>query len=335
MKGRNMRRVRAALAVGIAVVMLTTTGVVVSLPASADTQTSHGIVSGVRYRGGIPSAGGVSFGVSIQVNRNSAGVITHVRGVGRITKISKATVVQVDRVALGTVTTAVVIKTTPVNSGAALQAISYTPWRGVTPGTCTYYRTRANFSVRWTDGALSKFSILSTLARVCRPAPTPPRTFGAGTHRVGIDILSGTYRTRSNRASCYWERLSGLGGTLDEIISNDFTNVSAIVTISPTDVAFHTDSDCGTWTNDLSRITPSTTSPFPGGTYIVGTDIAAGVWRSSAASGCYSERLSGFGGTLDEIISNDFTNSIATVSISASDRGFHATENCGTWTKIG
>jgi hypothetical protein len=46
---------------------------------------------------------------------------------------------------------------------------------------------------------------------------------------------------------CYWERLSGLGGTFGEIIANDFTNDAvAYVTIAPTDVAFRS-SRCGPW----------------------------------------------------------------------------------------
>ena len=163
--------------------------------------------------------------------------------------------------------------------------------------------------------------------------PPPPVSFGDGTFVVGRNIPGRTYRTRSNRAGCYWERLSGFGGSLDEIIANDFTNVSAVVTVGATDKGFHSDG-CGTWTSDLSRITASTTAPFHGGTYIVGTDIAPGTWRSSGGSGCYWERLRSFGGTLNDVIANDFTNAIAVVSVSGSDRGFHATEACGTWTKI-
>jgi len=77
------------------------------------------------------------------------------------------------------------------------------------------------------------------------------------------------------------------------------------------------------------------TAPFRGGTYIVGTDIAPGTWRSSGGPGCYWERESGFSGTLDDIIANDLTNSPAIVTISSSDKGFEAGAECGTWTKIG
>ena len=79
------------------------------------------------------------------------------------------------------------------------------------------------------------------------------------------------------------------------------------MTISPTDKGFRTEG-CGTWTSDLSPITSSPTAPLVGGTYFVGSDIAPGTWRSSGGTGCYWARLSGFSGTSDDIIANDFTN---------------------------
>ena len=71
--------------------------------ASADTVTGAGIVAGTpRHRGGVQSAGEITYAVSIQVNKDSTGAIAGVRGAGRITKVSKARVVQVDTVVLGT-----------------------------------------------------------------------------------------------------------------------------------------------------------------------------------------------------------------------------------------
>ena len=54
-----------------------------------------------------------------------------------------------------------------------------------------------------------------------------------GRRRVGSEIQPGTYRNTDSSQGCYWERLSGFGGTLNEIIANDFTNGLTIVTISP------------------------------------------------------------------------------------------------------
>ncbi|HXF56339.1 MAG TPA: hypothetical protein VNO34_01945 [Actinomycetota bacterium] len=166
------------------------------------------------------------------------------------------------------------------------------------------------------------------------PAPGPATSFGDGTFRVGVDIAPGTYRNSDSSQGCYWARLSGFGGTLDEIIANNFTFARQVVTISPSDAGFSSER-CGQWSQDLSAITPSPTAPFSDGIYIVGVDIAPGLWRNSDSSGgCYWARLSGFGGTLDEIIANEFSESIQTVRIAATDRGFE-TEGCGVWTRIG
>ncbi len=85
---------------------------------------------------------------------------------------------------------------------------------------------------------------------------------------------------------------------------------------------------------------PPTTQPpppptgFGDGTYLVGQQIAAGRYQAAGGSGCYWERLSGFGGTLDEIIANDFDTTGPIVSIAASDVGFNS-HACGTWTRLG
>jgi len=71
--------------------------------------------------------------------------------------------------------------------------------------------------------------------------------FGDGIFRVGVDIQPGTYRNSDSSDCCYWERLSGLDGTLEEIIANNFTCDLDVVTISPTDVAFSS-IRCGVWT---------------------------------------------------------------------------------------
>jgi hypothetical protein len=78
---------------------------------------------------------------------------------------------------------------------------------------------------------------------------------------------------------------------------------------------------------------------FGNGTYVVGTDIQPGTYRSDGptpdAFGMgYWARLSGLGGTLDEIITNALPEGPATVTISASDTAFEST-GMQTWTKIG
>ena len=164
------------------------------------------------------------------------------------------------------------------------------------------------------------------------PPPPPPYSFGNGTYVVGSQVPAGLYRGPGG-SSCYWQRLSGFGGTLGEIIANGFGDVKIVVEIKASDAGFSTQA-CGTWSNTFGAITTSPTAPFGAGTYIVGTDIAPGTWTAPGGSSCYWMRLSGFGGTLSEIIANDFQPTSPVVAISSGDAGF-ASSSCGTWTKVG
>jgi hypothetical protein len=164
--------------------------------------------------------------------------------------------------------------------------------------------------------------------------PPPSVTFGAGEYLVGKDIPAGRYYTTPGNG-CYWERLSGLGGTLGEIIANDFISGygQAVVDIKASDLAFSTTTECGTWSS-----TPSLgfQAVLPSGTWLVGAQIASGTYQANASSGCYWERLRDFTGNLSGIIANDFVSSAGPqlVSIAASDIGFTTTSNCGTWTRV-
>jgi hypothetical protein len=163
---------------------------------------------------------------------------------------------------------------------------------------------------------------------------TPPKsqfvTFGEGTWVVGKDIRAGTYRTRHDSSGCYFARLKGFSGGLDDIIANENMDGPAVVTILATDKGFES-SNCDTWSSDLSRITASKTS-FGDGEFIVGTDLLPGTYRNTASTGCYWARLNGFGHTLGNIRANDNTDARAIVTIAASDKGFESS-NCGTWNK--
>ena len=99
--------------------------------------------------------------------------------------------------------------------------------------------------------------VIATATPVSEPTPTPipeptstptgpSTTFGDGIHAVGADIAAGTYRN-SGREGCYWARLSGFSGDLDEIITNGLGDEQLIVQISPGDVGFESNR-CGSWT---------------------------------------------------------------------------------------
>lgn len=163
-----------------------------------------------------------------------------------------------------------------------------------------------------------------------------PRTrFGAGTYLVNKDIASGRYYGDPGDG-CYWERLSGLGGTLGEIITNDFVGYDAeqyIVDIRGSDLAFKTDADCGTWNNTPQK---GAQSSIPPGIWLVNVQITPGTYRANVSSGCYWERLRDFTGSLSGVIANDFVSSAGSqlVSIRASDTGFSNDGDCGTWTRV-
>ena len=177
-------------------------------------------------------------------------------------------------------------------------------------------------------------ALLASVAGSAMPSSAAAQTasFGSGVHRVGKDITAGTYRTRGSRTDCYWERLRGFSGDFDDIIANDFSSGFQVVTIKGTDKGFRS-SRCGRWSSNLSRVTASMTS-FGQGTFIVGTDMRPGTYRSSRGADCYWERLRGFTGDFGQIIANDFRESgRAIVTIKSTDKGF-SSSRCGTWTKI-
>ena len=167
------------------------------------------------------------------------------------------------------------------------------------------------------------------------PPPTPSllrTTFGSGIWLVNEEIAPGRYFT--NPASgCYWERLSDTGGSLSDILANEFISFDSgqeIVDIASSDYAFKPDSECGTWSQTLVSA-PS--SGIPPGRWLVGRQIPTGEYETNASRGCYWERLSGFSGR--DIIANDFVGDAGRqiVRISSSDEGFYSDSDCGTWSR--
>ena len=151
---------------------------------------------------------------------------------------------------------------------------------------------------------------------------------------MGLDIPSGLFRSvNGTGAFCYWERLSGFGGTSGEIIANDIGGGPALVNIEATDKGFAS-SSCATWSQVVGPITASPAASFDAGTFIVGTEVAPGTWRSNGTgTGCYWARIRAFSGNLGDIITNYFGSASAVVTISATDVGF-SSSRCGVWTKV-
>lgn len=75
---------------------------------------------------------------------------------------------------------------------------------------------------------------------------------------------------------------------------------------------------------------------FSDGTWRVGSEVKPGTYRVAAKTGCYWERMRGFGGDLlKDIISNGVSGSDGpvTVTIKPTDKGFKS-QLCGTWKKV-
>ena len=169
------------------------------------------------------------------------------------------------------------------------------------------------------------------------PPPGPATSFGAGTWLVNEEIAPGRYYTNPTRG-CYWERLSGLGGTSADRITNEFIGFNSgqeIVDVASSDRAFKPDAECGTW--DMSREAGPSSGTITPGRWLVGRQIQAGEYETNASSGCYWERLRNFSGESSGRITNDFVGSGGRqiISISSSDAGFYTDADCGTWTRRG
>lgn len=168
------------------------------------------------------------------------------------------------------------------------------------------------------------------------PSPASRSPFGPGQHRVGSDIVAGRYFSVPRRG-CFWERLSGFSGTLNDTIANEFIGFDAgqwIVDIKASDRAFSTDAECGTWFPGRRGNIKQTITP---GIWLVGPQIAPGTYRANAQRGCFWQRLRSFTGrTSESTIANDFvgTAGIQRVTISSSDKGFESDDDCGTWTRV-
>jgi hypothetical protein len=164
-------------------------------------------------------------------------------------------------------------------------------------------------------------------------APTTTTTLPGvadGQHLIPDEMAPGRWYTRGG-AQCGWNRLSGLGGTEDQVIAADSGGGGpAIVDIAPSDAAF-VSYDCGRWTPYAAPPAPATT--FGSGDWAVRGQIVPGTYRAETVPGCYWERASGFSHEVDQTI--DVGNpSGPTVVIAPSDSLF-TSSHCGNWTKIG
>jgi hypothetical protein len=165
--------------------------------------------------------------------------------------------------------------------------------------------------------------------------PTPTPILGlveVGTHLIGEDIDPGIYTGMAGEgllASCYWERLSGLSGTLDDIIANDNSNGLYYIEVKDTDVALGT--ECGLIQLEHAQL-PADSNPaqIGPGTYLIGRDIQPGRYRGQAGTdfleSCYWARLSDVSGELNGLLANDNATGQYFVEVAGTD--FALTTGC-------
>jgi hypothetical protein len=154
-------------------------------------------------------------------------------------------------------------------------------------------------------------------------------TIAPGEHRVGTAVQAGRYYADPS-AGCYWERRGSSGGSPLGFAVINYDASQWIVDILPSDVVFETRPSCGTWFNTARHPRQDT---IPSGMWIVGDQIAPGLYQTSASPGCYWERLRHFAGEPGGIIASDLIGSTGTqfVTINGSDAGFRSDPACGTW----
>ena len=155
----------------------------------------------------------------------------------------------------------------------------------------------------------------------------------------------GTISRRAYGDPKYWQAIC----TLNEISDCGRIEIGDTLTI-PTRI--QADSIlAGTLTPEPSRIeatspeetvslseTPTSTEDIPGtsfpdGTWLVGDEIAAGVFSAPGGEKCSWKRLSGFSGTSDDIIAEGIGVDRPIVEVAESDTGF-STKDCGRWTSV-
>lgn len=165
--------------------------------------------------------------------------------------------------------------------------------------------------------------------------PLAPRTsFGPGQYRVVIDIPAGRYYSDPSHG-CRFQRLRGFSGASGDVLAETQINFDArqwIVDLATTDAGFTTDAACGPWFTTPRHGTQTTINA---GTWLVGTQVAAGTYRAdNATAGCEWQRLSGFSGNASAVIGSGFASTAGAqlVTIVSTDTGFMTNTACGTWT---
>jgi hypothetical protein len=170
----------------------------------------------------------------------------------------------------------------------------------------------------------------ATLAPGASATAQAPVQIRDGAYLVNQQIPPGTYRSNGRGTRCYWKRSAESG----DILNNHFGLAGGAVTIQPADYRFES-RGCGGWTavdpnNKAALPIEQQAAPKKDGFYLVGVDIAPGLWRSTGTgAGCYWARQT----MTQDLLDNDFGYAGGAVLIRPDDFEFY-THDCGAWTML-
>ena len=139
--------------------------------------------------------------------------------------------------------------------------------------------------------------------------PMESNAISSGTYIVGADIAPGLYRGEvpEDANGCSWQRLSSFRGDSDSIIGSD-TTWKGQYYLEVFDSDYAVTFTCPVTAFSTETATPVEDDDIKLGAYIVGFDIAPGLYRGEVpedAFGCSWKRLSSFRGDRDSVIEID------------------------------
>jgi hypothetical protein len=308
-----------------------------SLPPPKDPESHTG--GGEPRRGRIAAIGAglgaLAIVIALVATNDHGGKEAAVRSKGTVSA-TNATRTTVPRTSPTVTTTTPSTAAPPSTTASPVATTTTTPHMTATTETLTTHSTtptatsaRSGSSASTTTSTVSTRS--ATTTSTTQPDPVAPVTsFGNGTFEVGPQVVAQTYRAPGG-TNCAWERLGSPNGGVSAIIASNDSAGPAIVTLSPSDVAFESDG-CGTW-SPAPTSGPQSKS-MGDGTWAVGIDIADGTYQATSTGLCYWARLSSFSGTSDALVASGHAAAGPfTVTVSPSDGGFLSSD-CGEWTLV-
>ena len=189
----------------------------------------------------------------------------------------------------------------------------------------------AGLTWRFSKGPFGLGQIIVALGEAIIAMAIPETGLGDGTWIVGTDLTPGLYAA-SGGSPCYWARLKGFSGNLDDIIANELGSGRLIVEIKVTDAGFLT-RGCGYW-QPISFEASDPIGVIADGVWLVGAEMTPGTYSAMAEGFCYWARLRGFSGrTSDDLIANGLGDGRHVVTIAPTDAGF-LTRGCGHWQPV-